>query len=216
MDGRVENHMSGGFLATAITMAVTYASGWLLDVSGRLGDAWTNVTPGQAALVIGLLTYLTHHGKSPAANLAARVCAWAWGGGRGWWRRAAGGRDMRLLGWLTAATLVSFLLLVLFARAAFGASNAGSSVVPRWNEFCESVGRQNEQLRALNDSLHAHHPDRVVDARRLELYTQAIIESERQTALLKAMRRTEFGHARSPEAGTPRPEQSAVALALPP
>lgn len=207
--------MSGGFLATFITMAVTYASGWLLDMSGRLGDAWTHITPGQAAMIIGLLTYLTHNGKAPAAKLAARAGSWVCAGFRSW-RRAGRVRDMRVLWWLTAATLMAFILLVLLARAAFGAPGAESSIVPRWNEFCESVARQNEQLRALNDSLHAHHPERAVDARRLELYTQAIIESERQTALLKAMRKAEFGNARPPEAGTPRPEQSAVALALPP
>lgn len=54
-------HMSGGYLATAITMFVTYASGWLLDLSGWVGQAWANVTPGQAALVVGLLTFFTHN-----------------------------------------------------------------------------------------------------------------------------------------------------------
>lgn len=198
--------MSGGFLATAITMAVTYASGWLLDMSGRLGDAWAHVTPGQAALLIGLLTYLTHHWKAPAANVASRAGAWAWGFVRAR-RRAGRGRDMRALGWLTAGTIVAFLLIVLLARAAFGAPAAGSSVVPLWNEFCASVGRQDESLRELNDSLHAHHPDRALDARRLEFYAAAIVESERQAGLLKAMREAEFGKAVAQ--GRPRDGRSA-------
>ena len=51
----------GGLLATAITMAITYASGSLAAMTGWLGEAWAHVTPGQAALVIGLLTYITHN-----------------------------------------------------------------------------------------------------------------------------------------------------------
>lgn len=54
-------HMSGGYLPTAITMFVTYASGWLLALSGWVGEAWAHVTPGQAALVVGLLTFVTHN-----------------------------------------------------------------------------------------------------------------------------------------------------------
>jgi hypothetical protein len=72
---------TGGFFATAVMMAVTYSSGWLLELSGRLGEAWSHVTPGQAALVIGLLTYLTHNGPKlfrAAASL---------------WRRMAGAKD---------------------------------------------------------------------------------------------------------------------------
>ena len=52
---------TGGFLSTFALMAITYASGRLLSLSGQLGDAWAHVTPGQAALVIGLLTYGTHN-----------------------------------------------------------------------------------------------------------------------------------------------------------
>lgn len=53
--------MGGGILATAMTMAITYASGSVVVLSGWLGDAWAHVTPGQAAIVIGLLTYATHN-----------------------------------------------------------------------------------------------------------------------------------------------------------
>lgn len=52
---------TGGLFATAIMMAITYASGWLVDLSGWVGEAWSHVTPGQAALVVGLLTYGTHN-----------------------------------------------------------------------------------------------------------------------------------------------------------
>ncbi|HEX8685927.1 MAG TPA: hypothetical protein VF654_05475 [Pyrinomonadaceae bacterium] len=99
----------GGLLATAFMMAVTYASGWLLDVSGRLGDAWAHITPGQAAFIIGLLTYCTHHGKEPAR----RVTAWAAGHAVGALRRAP-------LAWLSAVTVVALVAIVLLARAAFG------------------------------------------------------------------------------------------------
>lgn len=63
----------GGFFVTATAVAVTYASGWLLEVSGWLGSAWTHVTPGQAALLIGLLTYGTHNGPKFCAWLRARL-----------------------------------------------------------------------------------------------------------------------------------------------
>lgn len=66
----------GGFLATFWAMAITYASGSLLEVSGWVGDAWTRVTPGQAALVIGLLTYGTHNVPKLFAWLRARL---GWG-----------------------------------------------------------------------------------------------------------------------------------------
>lgn len=55
--------MGGGILATATTMAVTYLSGSLLEVTGWLASAWQHVTPGQAALLVGLLTYGTHNGS---------------------------------------------------------------------------------------------------------------------------------------------------------
>lgn len=63
----------GGFLATATATAITYASGSLLEVSGWLGSAWTHVTPGQAALLIGLLTYCTHNGPRLFAWMRARL-----------------------------------------------------------------------------------------------------------------------------------------------
>lgn len=75
--------MGGGFLATAFTMGVTYASGRLLDLSGWVGEAWSHVTPGQAALVIGLLTYGTHNGPK-AARLLYQL-----------WRRTRGKRRVR-------------------------------------------------------------------------------------------------------------------------
>lgn len=53
---------TGGLLATGITMAVTYAAGWCAELAGVLSYAWAHVTPGQAATVIGLLTYVTHNG----------------------------------------------------------------------------------------------------------------------------------------------------------
>jgi hypothetical protein len=54
--------MGGGFLATLFAMSVTYAAGLLPSVTESLGKVWANVTPGQAALAIGLLTYATHNG----------------------------------------------------------------------------------------------------------------------------------------------------------
>lgn len=53
--------MGGGISATLCAMVITYAAGLLTSVSGALGEAWTHVTPGQAALAIGLLTYATHN-----------------------------------------------------------------------------------------------------------------------------------------------------------
>jgi hypothetical protein len=67
MNGKVEQ-MNGGLLATFMAMAFTYASGWLLTATGWLSDAWARVTPGQAALMIGLLTYATHN--------APKLCKW--------------------------------------------------------------------------------------------------------------------------------------------
>jgi hypothetical protein len=111
---------------------------------------------------------------------------------------------------LTVAAYVvgALLLCLLFAGTARGGARAGgapASVASLWNRFCASVSAQNESLRALNDSVHARHPDRAVDARRLELYTAAIVESERQTALLKAMRKAEFGGASMERPGPERP-----------
>jgi hypothetical protein len=54
-------HYTGGFVAAVATMGITYASGLLVKLSGALGEAWAHVTPGQAALFIGLLTYGTHN-----------------------------------------------------------------------------------------------------------------------------------------------------------
>lgn len=68
--------MGGGYLATGISMAVTYSAGWLLTLSGSLGDAWAHVTPGQASLVIGLMVYGTQNGPKFyhwAARQAARA-----------------------------------------------------------------------------------------------------------------------------------------------
>ena len=64
--------IGGGVLATATATAITYASGSLLEVSGWLGSAWAHVTPGQAAIVIGLLTYATHNGPKLARWCFAR------------------------------------------------------------------------------------------------------------------------------------------------
>ena len=183
--------MNGSFLATATTMLVTYVSGWLLAVTGWLGDAWAHVTPGQAALVIGILTYVTPYLKPVAGKLAAHTARRA----RGLIRKRHDGRKgpRHPLVWLSVVTLVALLALVLLAQAAFGAATPGPSIVPLWNQFCGSVTAQNVSLRELNDSLHAQHPDRALDARRLELYTAVLVESERQTVLLRAMRKAEFG-----------------------
>lgn len=51
----------GGYFATGKVMLVTYVVGWFFTLTGWLSDAWTHVTPGQAALLLGLLTYGTHH-----------------------------------------------------------------------------------------------------------------------------------------------------------
>jgi hypothetical protein len=101
-------------------------------------------------------------------------------------------RASRVFALLTAITVAAFVALVLLARVAFGAPAPGDAV-KHWNLLCESIAAQDESLRALDESLHRLHPDRAVDARRLELYTAAILEAERQAALLKAMRRAEFG-----------------------
>lgn len=53
--------MTGGYLATFTAMTVTYLAGWIFSLTGWLGDAWAHITPGQAALAIGLLTYATHN-----------------------------------------------------------------------------------------------------------------------------------------------------------
>lgn len=100
---------------------------------------------------------------------------------------------------MTAAVYVCAALLV----ALIATSTAEGSprpakpgeMVKLWNRFCASVLTQNEALQALNTSLRTLHPDRVTDARRLELYTRSILESERQAALLRAMRKAEFGRA---------------------
>jgi hypothetical protein len=64
MGGKVSGMNSGGgYLATSLTMAVTYLAGTLLHVTGWLSDTWAHITPGQAALLIGLLTYATHNGS---------------------------------------------------------------------------------------------------------------------------------------------------------
>lgn len=70
-----------------------------------------------------------------------------------------------------------------------------SPVVKQWNTFVESLVRGDATLRELCDSLKRVHPDRGIDAQRLELYTAAIIEHERQLILLRAMRKAEFGKA---------------------
>ena len=62
--------MPGGSFATATAMAITYAAGWLVALSGWVGEAWARVTPGQAALFIGLLTYATHTQPGLARALA--------------------------------------------------------------------------------------------------------------------------------------------------
>jgi hypothetical protein len=83
---RVEHNMSGGYLATFTVMAVTYVSGLALDASGWLSEAWSHVTPGQAAFVLGLLTYLTAHGPKLLGWLramASRVRRLRAGGGPG-------------------------------------------------------------------------------------------------------------------------------------
>lgn len=98
----------GGVFATALMMAVTYASGALLDLTGRLGEAWSHVTPGQAALIVGLLTYATHHGKEPAR----RICAWVAA-------RTAASLRKSPFAWLTCATVLTVVALALLARAAF-------------------------------------------------------------------------------------------------
>lgn len=54
--------MGGGILATLFAMGVTYTAGLLSSVTSSLGEVWAHVTPGQAALVVGLLTYVTHNG----------------------------------------------------------------------------------------------------------------------------------------------------------
>ena len=104
-------------------------------------------------------------------------------------------RGNRALAVLTALTLVAFVALVLLARVAFGSTGEASAFVRHWDELCASFRRENVVLDALNESLHKFHPDRVQDARRLELYTKAIMEHERQLALLRALRRAEFGTA---------------------
>jgi hypothetical protein len=105
-------------------------------------------------------------------------------------------RNMRAFGVLTALTVAGFIALVLVARAAFGADGSPQSQVPAlWNKFCVSVEHENDLLHQLDKSLHTLRPERVADADRLVLYTEAIIEHERQTALLKAMRKAEFGKA---------------------
>jgi hypothetical protein len=71
-------HSGGGLIATFITMAVTYVAGLLVDFGSRLGEVWAHVTPGQAALAIGLLTYVTHNGPRfyrGLANLGRRLIA---------------------------------------------------------------------------------------------------------------------------------------------
>ncbi len=103
---------------------------------------------------------------------------------------------MRALGCLTMVVIVGFIALVLLARAAFGAEQiAGSKIPALWNQFCASVEHENETLHALNESLHTLRPERVTDVRRLDLYTEAIVEHERQVTLLKRMRQAEFGQA---------------------
>lgn len=108
-----------------------------------------------------------------------------------------GARALLAFAALTAAVYIiaAAIFILIFANSAEGAepAAAGSQVVSRWNKFCASVTTQGDALRALDRSLHANHPQRVIDSARLELYTRVIVESEKQTALLKAMRKAEFG-----------------------
>lgn len=100
---------------------------------------------------------------------------------------------------VTAAAYVcgALLFILLFAVPGAGATRPArrGELVTLWNRFVASVLEQNDALQSLDASLQAMHPDRALDARRLELYTRAVVESERQTTLLKAMRRAEFGKA---------------------
>lgn len=96
---------------------------------------------------------------------------------------------------LSIATALALVAIAILARAAFGSAPDGAGLVKNWNRFCASVVAQNQVLRELDASLHTNHPQRVTDARRLELYTVAILEAERQAALLRAMRKAEFGRA---------------------
>ncbi|HEX3560377.1 MAG TPA: hypothetical protein VHU19_14310 [Pyrinomonadaceae bacterium] len=101
--------MNGGYLATFSAMAVTYVTGMAFSVTGWLGDAWTHLTPGQAALIIGLLTYGTHNGsklfKLPGVRrLGIKLCARLEGMLRG--PEADGKREFLFF---TALTLAVFL-----------------------------------------------------------------------------------------------------------
>ena len=78
--------MSGGYLATASAMVITYLSGWLFAASDVASKVWERITPGQAALLIGLLTYATHN-----APRFARGAAWLWR------RLARGGAPWRVI-----------------------------------------------------------------------------------------------------------------------
>jgi hypothetical protein len=100
-----------------------------------------------------------------------------------------------------AAAVLLILVFGSDARAAAVPVEPGE-VVTLWNRLCASEEARIEALGALNASLHARHPQRGLDAPRFEFYTAAIIESERQTALLKAMRRAEFGKTGSQKEGT--------------
>lgn len=64
--------MSGGHLVTGLTMAVTYVSGWVVGSTTWLSEAWAHITPGQAAVIIGGLTYLTHNGPKFIKWLSAK------------------------------------------------------------------------------------------------------------------------------------------------
>ena len=113
---------SGGYLATSLTMAVTYLAGTLWNVTGWLASAWTQITPGQAALIIGLLTYATHNGSKlckllPVRRLVGKLGARFEGGLKG--ATASGKKELLFF---TALTVVLFLVGVVVLALVFHVS----------------------------------------------------------------------------------------------
>ncbi|HYY96834.1 MAG TPA: hypothetical protein VE713_20180, partial [Pyrinomonadaceae bacterium] len=87
----------------------TYLAGTFLSVTNWLSDAWAHITPGQAALIIGLLSYCTHNGSKlckrlPASRLFKKLVARLGKGLRG---GTADGKKELLF--FTALTVVLFL-----------------------------------------------------------------------------------------------------------
>jgi hypothetical protein len=111
--------MGGGLLATIRAMSVTYLAGWALSLTGWLSDAWAHVTPGQAAILIGLLHYATHHApkflrRAGVRGLCDRLAARL--GPRNWARAPDGKKE--LLGF-AAVTVAAYILGVCALALAF-------------------------------------------------------------------------------------------------